>query len=634
MTTYKDNYPHSIEAPQRVYVQYSQDITFDYSTGKYPLGETYEGFIWESVYIPIPHTYNDTSLGRHVWMRWRIGEDDAWTLPMRLTDSFSNIATTEAEVVEGTDEVKFRLVYTLDSGEVIYSEYITLSNGADGVGIDAVDIVGTSLHITYTDGSTEDLGRVVGYDGNGLPSSGSEVAGNIVKVDSGGNLDWIPHVDALNEVLDGIEPIMYADGIFSHSDDDGYRHIPVGGSAGYALITDGAGVHTWFELGNAVDGYIPWSALDDAADVGDTASLWSADKIATMFAGLSTFGIKYAVDLITDLAGITGMDEDDLCVVDEDRYVYKYDGLAWNQFFRLDAEHNHDERYYTQTQLNTAGAGGQVDWENILNRPTIFSGFQFTGDSGTVTVSDGDDITIQGADGITTSMASDVITINGYTGDTYIDIVGSLISHADTSGVSNTNNINGSVIQNLEFDTAGHVTSRSSINLDGRYGAALTAGNGISGSSYNGSTARTWNLAYYGLGGIYGSSNLIARGDHIHGNGGVSINSGTNGGIATWEWSTSSFVKLVKLPDGTVQFWGYLYKINNTASTINIPICTYNPWPPEDSVSFAITWTEIATGFGLRAGKININGSGAFTASGPMDINDVSRFSGSYYSGL
>jgi hypothetical protein len=36
--------------------------------------------------------------------------------------------------------------------------------------------------------------------------------------------------------------------------------------------------------------------------------------------------------------------------------------------------HNHDSRYYTQTALNTAGAGGQVHWNNITNTPTFPSG--------------------------------------------------------------------------------------------------------------------------------------------------------------------------------------------------------------------------------------------------------------------
>lgn len=35
--------------------------------------------------------------------------------------------------------------------------------------------------------------------------------------------------------------------------------------------------------------------------------------------------------------------------------------------------HTHDDRYYTETELNTSGAGGQVHWGNITNSPTGFT---------------------------------------------------------------------------------------------------------------------------------------------------------------------------------------------------------------------------------------------------------------------
>ena len=99
MTVYRDNYPHNIEAPQRVYIEYSQDIEFDYSTGKIPLGESYEGFVWESVYNPIPHSGKEGfTLGPHMWMRIRIGEKEAWTKPIKFKEPYSNITTTSSEI--------------------------------------------------------------------------------------------------------------------------------------------------------------------------------------------------------------------------------------------------------------------------------------------------------------------------------------------------------------------------------------------------------------------------------------------------------------------------------------------------------------------------------------------------------
>ena len=43
------------------------------------------------------------------------------------------------------------------------------------------------------------------------------------------------------------------------------------------------------------------------------------------------------------------------------------------------------------------------------------------------------------------------------------------ISHADTSSVTDVNNSNGSVIQDITFDTFGHVLTVGSVDLDGRY---------------------------------------------------------------------------------------------------------------------------------------------------------------------
>lgn len=40
---------------------------------------------------------------------------------------------------------------------------------------------------------------------------------------------------------------------------------------------------------------------------------------------------------------------------------------------KSDTGHNHDDRYYTEGELNTSGAGGAVHWNNVTNKPTIIS---------------------------------------------------------------------------------------------------------------------------------------------------------------------------------------------------------------------------------------------------------------------
>ncbi len=37
-----------------------------------------------------------------------------------------------------------------------------------------------------------------------------------------------------------------------------------------------------------------------------------------------------------------------------------------------DVSHNHDDRYYTEIELSTSGAGGQVHWDNVINKPNTY----------------------------------------------------------------------------------------------------------------------------------------------------------------------------------------------------------------------------------------------------------------------
>jgi len=514
--TYRDNYPNNIEAPQRVYVQYSQDINFDYSNGQYPLGESFEGFIWETVYIPISHYIGTTLIGRHVWMRWRIGEKENWTLPMRMTDSILNIESSEIVYSNTPSQVKFKFKYTLETGEIIYSEYIIINIPQDGVGIQSSEIINNNLILHYTDGTSENIGRVVGYDGTGIPVGTTDY--NIL-ISLNNEPRWIDLLSQLNNNLSGTLPIIYNDGDYSHSNANGYRHIPIGGSLDNSLTTDGNGNYTWKSM-------IPFTAIDDTSGVGDTELLWSADKLATTFNTLSTFGIKYSVALYTDLAGLTELDEGDLAVVTSDplypnRPVYKYISGVWVSFFDLDASHNHDNLYYRKLELNVSGGGGLVHWDNITNKPPALNGWNITDGITTTEISEGETLTITTGEGILATLTGNTLElITSYIEGDGITIVDNIISHEDTSTVTNTSNTLGQVLQNLEFDTFGHIITRSSINLDTRYSllnhshSTLTRGLGLTGGNYNGSSPTTWNIDFAGT----GSLNTVARSDHSHAN--------------------------------------------------------------------------------------------------------------------
>ena len=40
--------------------------------------------------------------------------------------------------------------------------------------------------------------------------------------------------------------------------------------------------------------------------------------------------------------------------------------------------HDHDDRYFTETELNTSGAGGAVHWDNVTNKPALGGGGDMT----------------------------------------------------------------------------------------------------------------------------------------------------------------------------------------------------------------------------------------------------------------
>ena len=68
----------------------------------------------------------------------------------------------------------------------------------------------------------------------------------------------------------------------------------------------------------------------------------------------------------------------------------KVDGKHASEF--ASASHNHDSRYYTETELNTSGAGGAVHWNNVTNKPSSYppSSHTHPGSQITSQVSDSD----------------------------------------------------------------------------------------------------------------------------------------------------------------------------------------------------------------------------------------------------
>ena len=84
MVVYQDNKSNNIESPNQFFIQYSQDIPFDYSSGLYPSGKEIS-FVWEDNYLPVTHYTNGKQLGPHIWRRERIGLEGEWTAPQLIS---------------------------------------------------------------------------------------------------------------------------------------------------------------------------------------------------------------------------------------------------------------------------------------------------------------------------------------------------------------------------------------------------------------------------------------------------------------------------------------------------------------------------------------------------------------------
>lgn len=82
-----------------------------------------------------------------------------------------------------------------------------------------------------------------------------------------GVLEFVEHNDLFSPPFTVAAPITYADDIIGHSSDDGYKHIPAGGSAGQFLLFDDAGTAEWHTL---VDADIPDALTIIGGTINDT----------------------------------------------------------------------------------------------------------------------------------------------------------------------------------------------------------------------------------------------------------------------------------------------------------------------------------------------------------------------------
>jgi len=139
------------------------------------------------------------------------------------------------------------------------------------------------------------------------------------------------------------------------------------------------------------------------------------------------------------------------------------------------AAHNHDSRYYTETEIASFFSGSatitgynKADWDAAYEEKINSVAFNTADGVLTFTQEAGSSLTVdldgRFAKGIAEAQtdSTDGIVVS-QTGNDFT------IAHADTSSVADVTNTNGSVIQSMTFDTFGHLQTHATVDLDSRY---------------------------------------------------------------------------------------------------------------------------------------------------------------------
>lgn len=116
----------------RLYIQYSEDPGWDYKGGTNLPNGTESVWSWEESYIPVPHIYNDVTVGPHKFQRVKVGAKGVWSLPQRIAGN--SIARVDF-IYESEDSsfINYKVITTYEDGFSYESELpIQVPKGESG----------------------------------------------------------------------------------------------------------------------------------------------------------------------------------------------------------------------------------------------------------------------------------------------------------------------------------------------------------------------------------------------------------------------------------------------------------------------------------------------------------------------
>jgi hypothetical protein len=390
------------EYSKEIFILYSPDIDWDWSSSVYPTHDN-PAFVWSSNFIPVKENNSGVLEVYHMWMKLKIGENDSWTNPMRITNP--QFAKGETGAKGDAGDTGLQGLQGSD-GKEIQVEYADASKNL---------VSGTSNAVVFVrfkkdPYNTSSWFRIVGIDNIDVSIFGVGVSGQVFSNNGVSGL-WINKTDIYNDTdariaviddslltstdqsysIDKIIALTNAAATATH-DDRYYTEVEMdafllikepaftkntGFNKNFGVIagTVSEGNHTHNEFGN----YYTKLELDSGqldnryyteTEIGNI--LQDYYTIAQLNAGQLDnryFTETEIVTLFQDYYTIVQLDAGQL----DNRYFTETEIIqAFTDYYtkiQLDAGQL-DNRYYTETELSVSNpATVSVHWDNIKNKP-------------------------------------------------------------------------------------------------------------------------------------------------------------------------------------------------------------------------------------------------------------------------
>ena len=114
----------------KIYIQYSPDIKWDYSTGRLPSGHEPE-WVWEESFIPVEHKLGTKVIGKHVYKRIKVGFNGVWSNPIPLQGKGIESVSTALKTSNNGIQT-YELTFNFSDGSKSSGGSFEVVNGKDG----------------------------------------------------------------------------------------------------------------------------------------------------------------------------------------------------------------------------------------------------------------------------------------------------------------------------------------------------------------------------------------------------------------------------------------------------------------------------------------------------------------------